>query len=108
MDRRGLHEDFCATAPHHDHPVQLVLGLEPPDVGDQLVRQFPLVGPRLEVRTHQPLHVPLVEDGRPGADRFQFRAKRLDQARLEHAGRAGRLVAIVGEDVPAAKHQVVE
>ena len=85
-----------------------LFGLEAADVGADLLGQIHLVGALLDVRAVEPLHVAAVEDRRPGLDGLELGRDLLEQRRLEHAGGAGRLVAVVLEDVPAAEHDVVE
>ena len=107
--RRALGQvHLGAAAPHHHQPIEAVIGLEPPDVGDHLVGEVLLVAASLHVRAREPLHVPLIEDRGPRRDRLELGLDLVEQRRLEHAGRARRLIAVLGEDVPPAEHDIVE
>jgi hypothetical protein len=108
VHRAFRHEHFGAARPHHHQPVAAMLRLEGADVGDELVGQILLVLPGLHVRAAQPLHVALIEHRRHRPDRFHLGPDLVEQTRLEHAGRAGRGVAVFREDVPAAEDEVVE
>ena len=105
---RLAHEDLGAAAPHHHEPIELVIRLELADVGDDLIGQVQLVGPFLDVGTVEPLHVLAVEDSRPRLDGLQFGPDLLEQVGVEHARRPGGLVAVVVEQIPPAKHDVVQ
>jgi hypothetical protein len=85
-----------------------VPALELADVGDDLLRQIPLVLALLDVRARQPLDVALVEHRRHRRDRLELGADRLELCRLQHACRARRGVRVFLEDVPAAEDDVVE
>ena len=73
------HEHFRAAAPDHNEPIQLVLGLESPNIGDDLLRQILLVLPFLDVGAVEPLHVALIEHRRPRADTFKLAANGIEQ-----------------------------
>ena len=91
----------------HD-AVAAVVGLEPPHVRDQLIGKVLLVLALLDVRTVETLHVLAVEHGRHRFDGGEFVFHLFEQLLLEHAGVLRRLVAVVFENIPAAKHDVVE
>ena len=101
-------EDLGAAAPDHDQAIERVVRLELPDIGDHLLGQILLVLPLLDVRAVEPLHVPLIEDGRPGTDLFELGPHLLEQRRLDDAGRSSGRITIVLEDVPPSEHQIVE
>ena len=108
VHRAFLHEDLGAAAPHHHQARAVVLLLEVADVGDQLIGEILLVLAFLDVRARQALHVALIEHRGHRLDRLELRTDRIEQRAFEHAGRAGRGVAVFFEDVPAAEHDVVE
>ncbi len=97
-----------AAAPDHDQPFEAVLRLEPPHVFAQLVGHLPLVRALLHVGAVEALHVLAVEHGRHRTNLLELGADLVEQCRLENARRLGGLVGVVFEDVPAAKHHVVE
>ena len=86
--RRLGHEDLGAAAPDHHEAIELVVGLELPDVGDQLLGEVLLVLALLDVRAVEPLHVVPIEHGRPRLDLLELGPHLLEQRRLEHAGGA--------------------
>ena len=86
----------------------LLSRLELPDVGDDLLGEILLVLALLDVRAVEPLHVALIEHGRPRPDLLELGPDLVEQRRLDDAGRARGGVAVVLEDVPAAEHEVVE
>ncbi len=108
VHRALLHEDLGAAGPHHDEPIAAVLGLERADVGDELLGEVPLVLALLDVGAVEPLDVALVEHGRHRLHGLELAAHLFELRVLEHAGHAGRGVAVFLEDVPAAEHDVVE
>ncbi len=85
-----------------------MVGLELPDVGDDLFRQVFLVLPCLHVRAVKPLHVLAVEDGRPRLDGFELGTNLLEQRRVEDTSGLRGFVAVVVEQVPAAEDDVVQ
>ena len=99
-----------SVLPHHTitRRAQLCFCLEVADVGDQLIGEVLLVLALLDVRAGQALDVALIEHRRHRLDRLELGADRIEQRALEHAGRAGRGVAVFFENVPAAEHDVVE
>ena len=106
--RRLGHEHFGAAAPHHHHAIETAIFFEGADVGSQLVGEIFFVVARLHVRAVEPLHVSLIEHGGPRFDGLELRLDLIEQARLEHAGRARSLIAVVVEDIPAAELDMVE
>ena len=106
--RRLGHEHFRAAAPHHHQPIEVVVGLEPADVGDHLLGQILLVLALLDVRAVEALDVPLIEHRRPGTNLFELRTDLLEQRRLDDAGGLRGGVAVVFENVPPAEHEIVE
>ena len=108
MHRRLLHVDLGAAGPDHDEAIAAVLFLERADVGDHLFGEVALVLALLDVGTLQPLDVALIEDRGHRADRLELAADLIELRCLEDAGRARGGVAVVFEDVPAAKDDVVE
>jgi hypothetical protein len=108
MGGRLGREDLGAAAPDHHHPIEAVVGLELPHVGDDLLGEIFLVLPLLDVRTLQPFHVPLIEHGGPGTDLLELGPHFVEQRRLDDAGGPRRCVAVVLENIPAAEDNVVE
>ena len=106
--RRFRQEDLGAAAPDQHEPIELVVRLELADVRDQLLGQVALVLALLDVRAVEPLDVLAVEHRRHRLDRRQLALDLVEQRRLEHAGRLRSLVAVVFEDVPAAKDELIE
>jgi hypothetical protein len=90
VHRAFLHEHLGAADPQHHQAIAAVLGLEGADVGDELLGEVPLVLALLDVRTVEPLHVALVEDGRHRLHGLELRAHLIELRALEHAGHAGR------------------
>ena len=78
------------------------------DVGDHLFGEVALVLPLLDVRAVEPLHVVLIEHGRPRPDLLELGPDLVEQRLLEDAGRLRGAVAVFLEDVPAAEHEIVE
>ena len=105
---RLLHVDLGAAAPHHDEPIEIVVFLEQADVFHHLFGEIPLVLAFLDVRSLETLHVALIEDRRPRPDLFELGANLLKQRRLEDAGGFRRGVTVVFENIPPAKHHIVE
>ncbi len=56
----------------------------------------------------EPLDVPLIEHGRHRLDGLELGLDLVEQGCFEHPGGAGRLIGVLFENVPAAKHDVVE
>ena len=83
-------------------------GPEGADIRDDLLREIFLVLALLHVRPVEPLDVPLIEHGRPGANLFQVGPHLVEQRRLDDAGRPRGGVAVVFENVPATEHESVE
>ena len=102
------HVDLGAAGPDHDEAIEIVVFLELLDVRHHLLGEVPLRLPFLDVGTVEPLDVMLIEHRRPRANLFQLGADLLEQPGLEDAGGFRGAVAVLGEDVPAAEHQVVE
>ncbi len=101
-------EDLGRAAPDHHQPVAVVLLLEVLDVVHHLGRQVRLVLAGLEVGGGQLLHVGLLEDR---LHRLDGREEVLELAEVllrQHPRLGGRLVGVVGEEVPAAEDDVVE
>ena len=67
--------------------IEVVVRLELPDVGDDLLGEVALVLALLDVRAVEPLHVVLVEHRRPRADLLELGPHLVEQRLLEHAGR---------------------
>ena len=107
MTRRLGHEDLGAAHPHQHQTIAPVVGLELPDVGDELLRQILLVLALLDVRAIEPLHVLAIEDRGHRLDRRELVLHLIEELVLEHAGVLGRLVAVVLENVPAPEDQLV-
>ncbi len=105
---RFLHEHFGAAAPHHHQAIEAVVFLELADVGAKLLGKIPLVLAFLHVRAVEPLHVALIEHRGHRLDGFELGLDLIEQRRLEHAGRARRLVGVLFENIPAAEDDVVE
>ena len=103
-----LHEDLGAAAPDHHEAIELVVALELVDVGADLFGEVALVLALFDVGSVEPLDVLSIEHRLPRADALHLGLDLLQQPRVEHAGRGGRAVAVVVEDVPAAKDDVVE
>ena len=82
--------------------------LEVADVLNQLLGEIPLVLALLDVRAVEPLHVVTVEHGRHRLDGRQLVLDLIEERPFQDAGRLRGLVAVVLEDVPAAKHEIVE
>src|SRR5436309_7388787 len=86
----------------------MVLVLETADVLHDLLCQIALVTAILHVRAVKTLHVPLIENRRPRPDLFEIGPDLLEHRLLYHARRSRRRVAVVLEDVPAAKDEIVQ
>ena len=81
--RRLGHEDLGAAAPDHHQPIEVVVGLELPDVGDDLLGEILLVLALLDVRAVEPLDVALVEHRRPRPDLLELGPDLIEQRRLD-------------------------
>ena len=101
-------EDLRTPAPDHHQSIQLMIRLESADVVRHLVREIALVPALLDVGTAETLDVVRIEDGRPRADGLELGPDLVEQRRLEHTRRLGGGIAVFFEDVPAAKHEVVQ
>ena len=66
------------------------------------------IGASLEVGTHQPFDILLIENSWPRMDRLQLRTQRVKQSPFNHTSGLGRLVAVLVENVPPAEHKVVK
>ena len=108
MRFRLRHEHFGAAAPDHDEPIELEVRLERSDVCDDLLGQVFLMFALLDVRALEPLHVALIEDGGPRADRLELRPDLVEQRRFDDACRPRGRIAVVFEDIPAGEDELVE
>jgi hypothetical protein len=78
------------------------------DIGDDLLGEVLLVLALLDVGPVEALHVALVEHRRPRTDLLELGPHLIEQSGLEDPRRLRGRVAILFEDVPAAKHQIIE
>src|SRR5665213_2580068 len=108
MDRALLQEDLRAASPDHHDAIEVVVLLELMDVGDHLIGEVALVLALLDVRARQPLHVVLIEHGRPRPDLLELGPHLVEQRLFDDAGRLRGAVAVFLKDVPAAEYKVVE
>ena len=100
--------DLGRAAPHHGQAIATVVGLEALDVVHQLLGQLHLRRALLDVGTVELLDPLLGEHRAHRLDRRELFADLVEQILAEHAGPDRGVVAVLGEDVPAAEDQVVE
>ncbi len=78
------------------------------DVVPNLLGQLHFVLGLLDVASAQSLYVALVEDRRPGTNFLELRLDGLEQRWVENAGVSSGLVAVLGINIPAAEHKVLQ
>ncbi len=100
--------DLGRSAPHHHQPIAAVVLLEALDVLDHLVGEIGLRLARLLVRRGELLDVFLIEHRRHRLDRRQEVLQRRQVLLRQHPGLGRRHERVVGEQIPAAEHDVVE
>src|SRR6266545_4875108 len=105
--RARLGVDLRRAGPDHDGAGAAVLLLERADV---LHERFGLLPerPLLHVRTVEPAHPGLVEDGRHRADRLELLADGIEVLAAQHVRADRGVVGVVRDRVPAAEDEVVE
>ncbi len=108
MRRRLRQEDLGAAAPDQHQAIEPVRRLEPTNVVDELLGEILLVLALLDVRTVEAFDVLPVENGRHRLHGAKLVLDLIELPGVEDAGRLGRVVAVVLEDVPAAEHELVE
>ena len=108
VHRGLLHVDLGAAAPEHHQAIAAVPLFERTDVADQLVGKITLVLPLLDVGAVEAPDIALIENGGHGRIASSSSFTWIELCRFEHACRPRRRVAVRFEDVPPAKHDVVQ
>jgi hypothetical protein len=101
-------KNLCRAAPHHHQARGAGLSLECGDVVLDLLGKIELVLALLHMLAFELFHIFLVEGRLHRAHVLQELAYRLEVARLQHTGLGGRLVGVVGKDVPATENEVLK
>ena len=106
--RLDRHIDLRRGSPEHHEARAAFFSLETADIITQRLYHLPTRQTCLHMITCEALGVVGVEGGRHGHDLFEFSTHGFDVLRFEHLGKHGRLIGILGIDIPTAEHQVGE